>query len=204
MEWPRVPLPYWSELSDRSGAGQDDVAGKVENACQTLTGSVARGRKLAALLNPQTPVRGVTTGQLRPEIAAIAVPATTHGRNMVGGDFGLTAGWGHFGLGQAVMPGQGRIVHRTVTASERSALGNALATLGEATYDVYMNDQAYWRNVPANVWNYRLGGYQVLKKWLSYRDRRVLGRALKADEVGYFSEFARRIAAIVIATDVRV
>ena len=31
-----------------------------------------------------------------------------------------------------------------------------------------------WSNVPSNVWGYKLGGYQVLKKWLSYRESKVL------------------------------
>ena len=145
---------------------------------------------------------GVTAGELRPEVAAIAVPATTHGRNMLGDDFSLTAGWGHFGSGQAVMPGQGRAVERAYTGSERVGLGTALAALGETTYDIYLNDHAYWRNVPANVWTYRLGGYQVLKKWLSYRERKVLGRTLEVEEVGYFSKVARRVAAILLITNV--
>ena len=71
----------------------------------------------------------------------------------------------------------------------------ALPALGETTFDIYLNGSAFWRNVPAAVWNYRLGGYQVLKKWLSYRERTVLGRALKLDEVQHFSDTARRIAA---------
>ena len=200
MEWPRIPLPQWSELSARTSTGENDVAAKVEEASDILVSSVARGRELAALLDPETPVPGVTTGQLRPEIAAIAVPATTHGRNMFGDDFGLTAGWGHFGSGQAVMPGQGRAMERAYAGSERSAMGATLETVDETTYDIYLNDNAYWRNVPANVWKYRLGGYQVLKKWLSYRERKVLGRALNAEEVRYFSETARRIAAILLAT----
>ena len=198
MEWPRIPLPNWSELSARRGTGETDVAAKVDEASETLAGSVARGRELAALLDPETPVPGVTTGQLRPEMASIAVPATTHGQNMFGDDFGLTAGWGHFGSGQAVMPGQGRAMERSYTGSERSALGTAVDTLGETTYDIRLNDNAYWRNVPANVWNYRLGGYQVLKKWLSYRERKVLGRELRVEEVGYFSEVARRIGAMLL------
>ena len=201
MEWPRIPLPHWSELSARSGAGKTDVAAKVDEASETLAGSVACGRQLAALLDPETPVPGLTTGQLRPEIAAIAVPATTHGHNMFGDDFGLAAGWGHFGSGQAVMPGQGRAVERAYTGSERSTLGAVLDTLGETTYDIHLNDNAYWRNVPANVWNYRLGGYQVLKKWLSYRERKVLGRELKVEEVGYFSEVARRVGTMLLGTE---
>ena len=199
-EGPRIPLPYRSELTARTSAGDTDLAVEVEEATETLASSAVRGRALAALLEPETPVPGVTTGQLTPEIAAIAVPATTHGHNMFGDDFGLTAGWGHFGSGQAVMPGQGRAVERIYTGSERSAPGDVLDTLGESTYDIHLNDNAYWQNVPANVWNYRLGGYQVLKKWLSYREGKVLGRALRADEVQYFSETARRIAAILSIT----
>ena len=199
-EGPRIPLPHWTELSARNGAEMEEATAMVRVASQTLADSAARGRELAALLDPETPVRGVTTSQLRPETAAIAVPATSHGRNMFGDDFGLTAGWGHFGSGQAVMPGQGRAVERAYTGSERSALDTAPDTLGETTYDIRLNDSAYWRNVPANVWNYRLGGYQVLKKWLSYRERKVLGRALKVEEVGYFSEVARRVAAILLIT----
>ena len=169
-------------------------AARAEHAADTLTASAARGRELAALLDPDTPVPGVTTGRLRPDLAALAVPATTHGRNMAGDDFALTAGWGHFGAGQAVMPGQGRAIERAYTSSEHAALG-------ATTYDIHLNDHAYWRNIPANVWTYRLGGYQVLKKWLSYRERKVLGRPLRPAEVQHFSETARRIAAILLARE---
>ena len=79
-------------------------------------------------------------------------------------DTWLTAGPGHFGSGQAAIPGQSRAVERAYTGSERPALGAAVDTLGETTYDIYLDRQAYWRNVLANVWNYRLGGYQMLKK----------------------------------------
>ena len=139
-------------------------------------------------------------GHLRPEAAAIAVPATTDDRNMAGDDFALTAGWGHFGSGDAVMPGQGRIVQRAYTPEERAALAGATPTLGETTYDIYLNKRAYWRNVPAGVWTYKLGGYQVLKKWLSYRERTILRRPLKPDEVQHFAETARRIAGILLET----
>ena len=183
MEWPRVPIPGWPD-GDEVGAADE------------LATSAARGRELAALLDSDTPVPGVTSGMLRPETAVIAVPSTTDGGNMDGGDFDVTMGWGHFGSGQAVMPGQGRAVDRAYTSEERAALGDAVPTLGDTTFDVYLNDRAYWRNVPANVWNYRLGGYQVLKKWLSYRERKVLGRGLRPEEVQHFTDTARRIASI--------
>ena len=191
MEWPRIPLPGWPD-------------GDASKAAEILARSAAHGRELAALLNPETPVPGVTTGTLRPESAIIAVPATADGRNMAGDDFALTAGWGHFGTGDAVMPGQGRIVERSYTQDERAALGDALHTLGETTFDIYLNGNAYWSNVPANIWRYKLGGYQVLKKWLSYRERAVLGRVLLPEEVLYFAEVVRRIGAMIAATDNRV
>ena len=171
---------------------------ETTEAADALARSAARGRQLAALLDPDTPVPGVTTGALRPEIAAIAVPATTDGRNMTGQDFALTAGWGHVGAGGSVMPGQGRVVERAFTPDERAALSSAFPALGETTFDVYLNDRAFWRNVPAAVWNYKLGGYQVLKKWLSYRERGILDRPLRPEEVQRFTDTARRVAAILL------
>jgi hypothetical protein len=70
--------------------------------------------------------------------------------------------------------------------------------LGERTCDVYLNGVAYWRNIPANVWEYRIGGYQVIKKWLSYREEKLLGRAIKPDEAREVTNMARRIAAIIL------
>ena len=113
-----------------------------------------------------------------------------------GDDFALAAGWGYIGAGGAVMPGQGRVVERAFTPEECEALGDALPALGETTFDVYLNDRAFWRNVPAAAWRYRLGGYQVLKKWLSYRERAILNRDLMPEEAQHFVDTARRIAAI--------
>ena len=167
-----------------------------KDAADELQTSAQRGRQLAALLDAETPVTGVTAGTLRPELAAIAVPSTADGRNMTGNDFALTVGWGHHGTGDAVMPGQGRAVEREYTAKEREALDDAITTLGDTTYDIYLNANAHWRNVPAAVWNYKLGGYQVLKKWLSYRESKVLNRPLTPAEAQHFTDTARRVAAV--------
>ena len=66
MGWPHIPLPGWPK-------------GEAENAAAELAHSAARGRQLAALLDPDTPVPGVTQAPFHPEIAVIAVPTTTHG-----------------------------------------------------------------------------------------------------------------------------
>ncbi len=185
MEWPRIPLAGWPD-------------GDSPGATAELSSSAARGRELARLLDSETPVPGVTTGELRPDLASIAVPATADGRNMTDDDFAVTVGWGHFGTGEAVMPGQGRAVERSITTAEREALRAIANILGDTTFDIYLNDNAHWRNIPAAVWNYKLGGYQVLKKWLSYRESKVLGRPLLPEEVQHFTDTARRIGAILL------
>ena len=187
MGWPRIPLPGWPD-------------GQPEDAAEAFARLVARGRNLAALLDPKTSVPGVTEVPLRSDIATIAKPTTIDGRNMTRDDFVLAAGWGHFGSGNSVMPGQGRAVERPYTPGEGATLGDTKSTLGRVTFDIHLNDNAFWRNVPATVWNYKLGGYQILKKWLSYREHGILGRPLSPSEVEYFSHTARRIAAILEMT----
>ncbi len=205
MEWPRIPLPGWPAPGTAGAspalpppASEQGLASPDSHAADALARSAVRGRQLAALLDADMPVPGVTTGTLRPELAAIAVPATTDGHNMAGDDFALTAGWGHYGTGAAVMPGSGRMVERTITREERAALSGALPTLGATTFDIHLNDRAFWGNVPAEIWNYKLGGYQVLKKWLSYRERSILDRPLLPEEVQHFTDTARRIAAMLL------
>jgi len=70
--------------------------------------------------------------------------------------------------------------------------------LGDCTCDVYLNDVAFWKNIPLRVWEYTIGGYQVIKKWLSYREEKLLGRPMTKDEVRWVQEMARRIAAILL------
>jgi len=107
------------------------------------------------------------------------------------------------------MPGKGKAIKRDYTEQEREAIAQAgqarglepaqaLKLLGDHTYDVYLNDVACWSNIPARVWEYTIGGYRVIKKWLSYREEQLLGRPLKIEEVRYVQEMARRIAAILL------
>ena len=67
----------------------------------------------------------------------------------------------------------------------------------ERSLDIYLNDDACWRNVPEAVWNYTIGGYQVLKKWLSYREKPLLDRGLTPGEVRHVTDTSRRLAALI-------
>ncbi|MGC2105686.1 MAG: type ISP restriction/modification enzyme, partial [Candidatus Acidiferrum sp.] len=187
-DWPRIPLP---------------------DSKQALQASATLGHEIAALLGTESPVKGVVSGDLRPELKLIAVAARVGGGNLKEAELALKAGWGHAGKGGITMPGKGKLLERDYSPVEHKAfldgaraLGlsgkDALEHLGEKTCDVYLNDMAYWSNIPSRVWDYTIGGYQVIKKWLSYREQPLLDRPLTKDEVRYVQEMARRIAAILL------
>jgi hypothetical protein len=189
-DWPRVPVP-----ATRAA----------------LEASAALGARVAALVDVEQDVPGVTDGTLRPELRRVALPARHDGRPLDArrGDLRVTAGWGHAGARGVVMPGRGRLVRRPWGPTEIEALSSgveplaldrdlALAQLGATTCDVHLNEQVFWSHVPEAVWAYTIGGYQVLKKWLSYREAGVLGRDLSLDELRAFSQLARRLAALAL------
>ena len=73
-----------------------------------------------------------------------------------------------------------------------------LLLLGSATHDIFLNENACWRNVPEKVWDYTIGGCQVIKKWLSYREHDLLGRSVTPEEAREVTHTARRIAALIL------
>jgi hypothetical protein len=190
QDWPRIPLPATADA---------------------LLASADLGRRVAALLDVESLVDGVSSGQIRFELRPIGSIAKADGGQIDpgAGDLAVTAGWGHAGQGGVTMPGRGRVVERAYTDEELAAFREGLAGLGLAQeqltaclggtcVDVFLNERAYWRCVPKRVWTYTIGGYQVMKKWLSYRERPLLGRDLTVDEARYVTEMARRIAAILL------
>ena len=177
QDWPRVPLPSRRDL---------------------LLASADLGQEIAALLNSELPVAGVTSGALREELKPIGILSVIGGGpiNLAAGDLDVTAGWGFGGRGGITMPGKGKLSERAITASEENpALGLGA---GASTYDIRLNERVCWRNIPPRVWDYTIGGYQVIKKWLSYRERVLLGRGLNPDEARAVTQIARRIAAILL------
>ena len=186
QDWPRVPLP---------------------NSKQLLKASAELGHQLARLLDTEKSVPGVTSGKIRDELKVVGVIAKAGGGsiNPVAGELDVSAGWGHAGKDGVIMPGAGRLIARAFEAEERTAieegasglnLAHPLEHLGKTTYDVYLNSTCYWRNIPSATWDYTIGGYQVIKKWLSYRERSLLGRGLSMDEAREVTNIARRITAI--------
>ena len=80
QDWPRIPLPNNADL---------------------LRHSATLGTRIAALLDPDAAVPGVTSGTPDPGLSQIAVPTKPGGGQMTEADRALTAGWGHTGKGGA-------------------------------------------------------------------------------------------------------
>lgn len=167
------------------------------------------GEEIAALLDTDKPVPGVTASTPRPEIQKIAAVTKEGGGQLQPKELAVNVGWGHAGKDGVVMPGKGKAVERDYTVEEKKSIVSgaekqgipsekAFELLGERTFDIYLNEVAYWKNVPSKVWKYTIGGYQVIKKWLSYRETDLLGRQLTSDEAREVTNVARRIAAIML------
>lgn len=153
-----------------------------------LEASAAIGRRVADLLLPDKPVTGVTTGKLRPELRTLAIPRKVGGKTIEEpADTKVEAGWGFRGQKNAVMCGKGSIVPCPEDAD------NAV--------NVYINEKVFWSNVPKDVWAMTIGGYPVVKKWLSYREYKVLGRALRLEEITYVTDVVRRLKALLLLGD---
>jgi hypothetical protein len=95
------------------------------------------------------------------------------------------------------MPGKDKMITRAYRPEEQPESPH-LELLGKSTHDIYLNDTAYWRNVPEKVWDFTIGGYQVMKKWLSYREHELLGRPLTLDEAREVTHMARRLASLLL------
>lgn len=163
-------------LADHADGLKDDWARiPLPEDADLLRASAALGRQVADLLDTEGDSAGVTTGTIRPELRPVAALTAADGAV----DLAVTAGWGRLQRGEVVMPGRGRT---------RAA---------EGRIDVYLNETTFWGGIPEAAWGYTIGGYQVLKKWLSYREQAILGRPLTADEAVEFTRIARRLTALV-------
>jgi len=173
QDWPRIPLP---------------------GTKKALLKSAELGRRVAGLLDTEKPADGVTIGKIDPRLKDLGVITKVGSGSLdpTRGELELTAGWGHPGKGGVCMPGKG--VYQ-VRSQKNERLRNAF---GDETLDVYLNQVAYWANVPKCVWEYYIGGYQVVKKWLSYREKSMLGRGLRVEEAEYVTEMVRRVGGLIL------
>ena len=67
---------------------------------------------------------------------------------------------------------------------------NLVEKRGYEDKKVYINSSQYFENVEEDVWDYYIGGYQILEKWL--KDRK--GRSLSSDDIKHYCKVATAIS----------
>lgn len=167
-DWAHLPIPKDAALFDRLVTAGEQVTRLLDaNSEASEVVQAIVGEDRARALGPLKRLDGK---QVHPEDLKITVTY-----------------WGG---------GKGRWKPRPFMAEELPATVYGEAW-GERTGDLYLNDNAYFANVPELVWTYQLGGYPVLKKWLGYRqaDRRD-DNPLTDDERRWFRQIIQRIAAL--------
>jgi hypothetical protein len=167
-DWAHLPIPKDPKLFDRLVTAGEQVARLLDS-----------GRDAADV------IRAVVGAE---RVRALGPLKRADGKQVRADDLKITVTyWGG---------GKGKWKPRPFMMEELPAMEYA-DTWGERTGDLFLNDDAYFANVPELIWNYQLGGYPVLKKWLGYRqaDRRD-GKPLTDDERRWFREIIQRIAAL--------
>ena len=166
-------------LENADGIRSDYPRIPLPGSLERLQASATLGSRIADLLDGEKP-------SFPESVKGAGKLSRKGGGQLSSADLEVTASWGN-PTKTGVMPGRGLLERRAEGAGE--------------VVDVYLNAVAYWADVPSSVWNYTIGGYQVLKKWLSYRDARVLKRALTNEEAREFSSTVKRLAALVALED---
>jgi hypothetical protein len=173
----------------RESLGQDWAHVPVPRDRGLFQELAAVGHQVAALLDPLAESRTVIRALLGDYAPRLAALATAAGGAVREGDLVVTIP--HFGSAR------GGWRPRQYEEGETPP-----ANLGERTGDLYINDRVFFRNVPEGVWEYELGGYPVLKKWLGYRDaRRRENRPLSLSEKDHFRGMVQRVAALISLRD---
>ena len=182
IDWPRIPLPT--------------DAGDFENSADL-------GARVAEVLDTENGADGVTTGNIPDHLKTVGGISAANLR--------IDTNWGYKDSQGRIIPARGKWETRAWTDAERNALASGFAQIGLAeargfellggAVDVYLNEHTFWRGVPEAVWDCVIGGYQVIKKWLSYREFDILGRDLTKEEAREVTAIVRRLSALILLRD---
>jgi type I restriction-modification system DNA methylase subunit len=179
INFPRVPLPNSKDLLEKSAS---------------------LGAKLMQILDTDTKLEHNNFDLIK----EIGVISSSTNSSVLENNLFVDGSWGTKTKG-GVMPGHGTVVERPFNQTERNCfvlLGLSEELIeeyfGKTTFDIYMNTEVFWKNIPSKIWNFHIGGYQVLKKWLSYRERLIIDRNLSKEEVREFGNIAKRLGQLIL------
>lgn len=151
---------------------------------KVLERAAALGATVATLLDPHKDATKALRDTLGPDARALAVLAAKDAKRVAEED--LVVEYSFYGAAA----GSWR--------SRQPGAGEALRPAwGDETGDLWLNPSVHLRHVPKAVWEFELGGYPVLKKWLGYREaKRRDGKPLTLAEVQHLRGMAQRVAAL--------
>ncbi|HZC24731.1 MAG TPA: type ISP restriction/modification enzyme, partial [Candidatus Binatia bacterium] len=148
--------------------------------------AVGLGERIAQLLNPFSNAAALIKAILGGDAKSLAVPQKVGAGNLKESD--LTVDFSYYGAGT------GRWVERAFDDSEAQR-----EQWGETTGNLYLSKSVFLKHVPKAIWQYELGGYPVIKKWLGYRQAtRRNGAPLSLGEMDELRGIVLRIATLLI------
>lgn len=174
---------YQNENADGLRIGWPRIP--LPDSADGLRHSAALGEKVRVLLDMRTPLNYQS-----PEYARLAPLAKFRGDP---NNLSLLAPWGYKDGKGKTYPGAAKPEPMT-QPDEYAPFSDSLG----APRAVRLNDESRWECVPERVWQYRIGGFQPPKKWLSYRAHKIINRPLHLAEVQTFADTVRRIAALIL------
>jgi Type ISP C-terminal specificity domain/N-6 DNA Methylase len=142
------------------------------------------GDQLGMMLDPFADASQILNTLVGGDAKGLGVAERRVGGNIRESD--LVVEYSYFG------PAKGKWKERAAKDTERVD-----PAWGDTTGDLYLNEDVFLSNVPNGIWQYELGGYPVLKKWLGYRQKGDRdGGSLSLAELDHFRGMILRIAAV--------
>lgn len=173
-------------LDHKDAVSHDWIHVPVPRQQQVFREAARLGARVRRLLDPMADVTRILDDLLGSNRRTLGVPETRNNGVIRNSDLAVTISY--FGAAKG---------GREVRAQRETEAAHT--AWGETTGDLYLNDSTYLANVPERVWNYELGGYPVIKKWLGYRDqKRRPGRPLSHEELDHLRSIIHRIAALLL------
>ncbi len=196
LGWPHLPLPGW-----KSESLPHDAREVIEE--YAALGSTIRDILFGRELEHQEILSGMATVRLYGIEGPVDPASLNEAHRVVSDDWGVPA------RGSAVRAREGafdvrwmegalmKCVFRLAEAMELPS-EDCLERLGSNYANGRINSIVWFMDIPGAAWEFTIGGRKVLRKWLSYRDHRVIKRPLTVQEMEQFSNIARRLVVLTL------
>ena len=196
LGWPHLPLPGWG---DRHPPGESrDI----------IEAYAAHGRTIRTILSGgdlehQEILSTMATVRFDAENESTDPSLLNDAQRTLSADWGAPAKWSAVRMRDGALNikwTEGALLKRIFELADAMDLpaADCLERLGKRCADGRINNEVCWMDIPGAAWEFTIGGRKVLRKWLSYRDFRVIQRPMTAVEMNQFSDIARRLVMLTL------